>query len=182
MLWWAIVAIALATAPFVWWPLRKHAGEPAGNTSRLDALRALYTTRAAELERERAEGLLSEESFDQARAELDRRALVELENERSAGVEMQSSTAPAGVVVGAVGLVVAAVVLAYAWLGEPAAPALADAAQVLELKDTDTVALERWQTLLASRVAAEPEERQVPLSARSCAAEESVLLCGRRGV
>lgn len=87
----ALAALLLAATLALLLPALLRQRKPVSETDRRESNLAIFRDQLGELERERAEGSLSEEDFAQARRELQRRLLDE-----TASAEAPDSTAPAG--------------------------------------------------------------------------------------
>lgn len=112
-----IVAVAAFLLPPLWLGVRRS-----GHADRKAANLAIFRDQLAELEREKAEGTLSEADFQQARSELQRRLLEEVEAPEAG--ESGASGQPSATRKTALALVVLIPVLAlggYALLGKPQA-------------------------------------------------------------
>lgn len=87
----ALAALLLAATLALLLPALLRQRKPVSEADRRESNLAIFRDQLGELERERAEGSLSEEDFAQARRELQRRLLDE-----TASAEAPDSTAPAG--------------------------------------------------------------------------------------
>jgi cytochrome c-type biogenesis protein CcmH len=112
----ALAVLLLAATLALLLPALLRQRKPVSEADRRESNLAIFRDQLGELERERAEGSLSEEDFAQARRELQRRLLDE-----TASAEAPASTAPAGRKT-AIALVVAlplAAAAGYLLLGTP---------------------------------------------------------------
>lgn len=112
----ALAVLLLAATLALLLPALLRQRKPVSEADRRESNLAIFRDQLGELERERAEGSLSEEDFAQARRELQRRLLDE-----TASAETPASTAPAGRKT-AIALVVAlplAAAAGYLLLGTP---------------------------------------------------------------
>jgi cytochrome c-type biogenesis protein CcmH len=103
---------------FLLWPFRRHSSAQA-DLSRQQLNSAIYRDQFAELERDRAEGILSQADYDQAKTELQRRLL----EDSQVGSEAKAATAsPSRAIPVVLGLVLPlGAILLYLVLGNPAA-------------------------------------------------------------
>ncbi len=148
-----LVVIALL---FLLWPFRRHSSAKA-DLSRQQLNSAIYRDQFAELERDRAEGILSQADYDQARAELQRRLL----EDSQPGSEAQAATAtPSRVIPVVLGLVLPlGAILLYLVLGTPAAlnPTASASAHQQQFSPQD---IERMVSDFAAKLENEPENYQ----------------------
>jgi cytochrome c-type biogenesis protein CcmH len=159
-----LLALALA---FTLWPLLRprHGIRPV--TSRVDLMRALYRDRVAELDREAGAGQLDAEIRGEVEEELGANLLDDYQQARAqadaqAAAEAAAPASGRRAALWAVALLVPVLAaLVYLSVGEPAAPQIAGASEVLGLDpQTDRVRIERWRDRLEARVAARPEDGQ----------------------
>lgn len=139
------VALLLLLLPF-----RRRPASAEFSRRQLNA--AIYRDEFAELERDRAEGALTQADFEQAQAELQRRLL-----EDSAGTEVTAATAPASRIIPvalALALPIGAVLL-YLALGNPAGINPPPPPQQFTAAD-----IERMVSGLAAKLEKEPENHQ----------------------
>ncbi|MGI9328472.1 MAG: c-type cytochrome biogenesis protein CcmI [Pseudomonadales bacterium] len=161
MIWVFVCGFALLSLIFVLPPLWRGAGtEVGGKTARAQTLRQLYLARREELQRESAGGQLGSADLESALRELDASFLRETDalalDDATPAVAISAPKRNAAVVL-AVFSVVLPVVL-YQALGEPQAPLLRQAGEIMQLSEADTAALRGWQEVLAERVAKRPRE------------------------
>ena len=163
MFWLAAAALVALALGFAVWPLIRARQAGVSAADRSFTMRALYRDRVAELEAEAAAGRLDAETRGEVVEELGANLLDELGAEASG-----PSTAAGSRAAGARGalwllLLVLPVggVAVYFTAGEPAAPELAGATEVLSLDpETDRSALEAWSARLARRVTQRPDDGQ----------------------
>ena len=111
-----IVVVAAFILPPLWLGLRS----PKGSADRKEANLAIFRDQLLELEREKGEGTLAEADFEQARRELQRRLLEEVEPEAGGG--QAASHAPSRKTAIALLLLLPIVaLLGYGMLGKPQA-------------------------------------------------------------
>lgn len=110
--------LVVVTAILLVTPLLRRPRVAAGGADRREANLAIFRDQLAELEHERAEGSLVAADFEQAKAELQKRLLEELQGDAVAGKEVAPSRKTAVLVV----ILLPVLALAgYAVLGTPAA-------------------------------------------------------------
>lgn len=117
----ALLMVAVA-AVFILPPLlrrRSQQGVQVSEADREAMTLGILRDQQAELARERAEGSLTEQDYQEARQELQQRVLEELPGEARHG-EMQQGRRP-GLAVALLALLVALSFAGYGWLGNPAA-------------------------------------------------------------
>lgn len=114
----ALVAVALAA-----WPLWRRAGSTDGaRLSRKQLNAAVYRDQIAEMERDRASGVLSQEDYDQALAELQHRMLEDTADGAAGGSAATVAAAPnRALPVALGGFVAVGAILAYMAIGNPLA-------------------------------------------------------------
>ena len=150
------LAALLTAAAVAWlvWPLIAHRGRPAATSA--DANLSIYRDQFAELERDLQSGVLGEEQYGVARAELERRLLEEVEGPRQASRGAPSRSGQMAAIVVGVALPVCAGLL-YFYLGNPqglTAPRHAAA-------DPANVTVEQFQQMtekLAARLREKPDD------------------------
>ncbi len=140
--------LVVLTLVFLLWPFRRR---PAGSDiSRQQLNAAIYRDQFAELDRDRAQGILSQADYDQAKTELQRRLLEDSQVDAGA----TAVTAPAGratPIALALALPLGAVLL-YLMLGNPAA-----LNPILQQKQFTQDDIEHMVSGLAAKLEKEPE-------------------------
>lgn len=116
------IILALAAIALVVWPLWRRADNTeSAHLSHKQMNTAIYRDQMAEMERDRASGMLSQEDYDQALAELQRRMLEDT-TDGAGGDSAAMVTAPnRALPVALGGFVVLGAILAYMALGNPLA-------------------------------------------------------------
>jgi len=159
-----LLALALA---FTLWPLLRPRSGIRPVTSRVDLMRALYRDRVAELDREAGAGQLDAEIRSEVEEELGANLLddyqqASVQADAQAAAEAAAPAAGRRAALWAVALLVPMLAALVYWsVGEPAAPQIAGASEVLSLDpQTDRVRIERWRDRLEGRVAARPADGQ----------------------
>jgi len=142
------------TIAFLVWPFFRRSAQ--ADLSRQQLNTAIYRDQLAEIERDRAAGVLAQADFAQAQAELQRRLLEDSQAETG-----QTRTAPAGralpIALGA--FLPLAAILLYFVLGNPTAldPAATAASHGQQFTQQD---IERLVAGLAAKLESEPENHQ----------------------
>lgn len=160
--WVVAAALTLAVIGVLAVPLmRREASRPTAEQDRSNI--ALFRDQLAELERDRAQGLLSDDQFEQARVELGRRLLSDVASDAAPSVARQAGAWRYAVLA----CVPIAAVLAYLALGTP--QALDPAALSAKADSADRRAqLAQLTERLAARVRDNPDDPEaVILLARS---------------
>jgi len=159
--------LLLLALGFTVWPLLRARRGTAPVASRVELMRALYRDRVAELDREAGGGQLDQEIRAEVEEELGANLLDEYQQAKAQADAMAAAEAatPGGgrrTAVLAVALLVPVLAALVYWsVGEPAAPQIAGAAEVLRLDPQhDRVRIERWRDRLEARVAASPGDGQ----------------------
>lgn len=145
-----VVAVAAMILPSLWFARRR---QPTG-TDRKAANLAIFRDQLADLERERSEGSLDESEFEQARNELQRRLLEEVET----GSETEptpAATASRPTAVALLVLLPLAALAAYAVLGNPRA---IDPANTAPQKQMTAADIEGMVAKLAARMQQNPDD------------------------
>jgi cytochrome c-type biogenesis protein CcmH len=143
--------LVILSLVFLLWSFRRRPASADFSRQQLNA--AIYRDQFAELDRDRGEGVLSQDDYDQARAELQRRLLEDSQAE--AGRAAQAApTDRATPIALALGLPLGAILL-YLVLGNPAA--LNPVAHQQRLSQDD---IERMVSGLAAKLEKEPENYQ----------------------
>ncbi len=153
----AAVLMAGVALLFVLPPLLRLRSAPAGE-DRAAANAALYRGQLAELEREHAEGSISEADYRDARLELERRLLADVTAEAPDLAASPSPFASRGVGIAA-GVLVPAIALAgYLWLGNPGAldPAMRASAEAQHAVSPEQI--KAMVGKLAARLEQAPED------------------------
>ena len=147
-----IVVVAAFILPPLWLGLRA----PRGSADRKEANLAIFRDQLLELEREKGEGTLADADFEQARRELQRRLLEEVEPEAAAATA--SSHAPSRKT--AIALLLLLPILAllgYGMLGKPQA---LDPAQTSAPPKMTADQINAMVAKLAERMQANPDDMQ----------------------
>ena len=147
-----IVVVAAFILPPLWLGLRA----PRGSADRKEANIAIFRDQLLELEREKGEGTLAESDFEQAKRELQRRLLEEVEPE--AGAATAASHAPSRKT--AIALLLLLPILAllgYGMLGKPQA---LDPAQTSAPPKMTADQINAMVAKLAERMQANPDDMQ----------------------
>jgi cytochrome c-type biogenesis protein CcmH len=147
-----IVVVAAFILPPLWLGLRS----PAGKADRKQANLAIFRDQLAELEREKSDGSLAESDFEQARRELQRRLLEEVEPDTGAttpGTHGPSRKLAVAILV----LLPVLAVLGYGMLGNPNAldPTRTAAPQQMTAEQINDMVAK-----LAARMEANPDNMQ----------------------
>jgi cytochrome c-type biogenesis protein CcmH len=140
---------------FLLWPFRRRPAQADFSRQQLNS--AIYRDQFAELERDRAEGILSQDDYDQARAELQRRLLEDSQVDSEAKT---TTVAPSRAVPVVLGLVLPlGAILLYLVLGNPAAlnPAPASSPHGQQFTQQD---IERMVGDFAAKLEKEPENHK----------------------
>ena len=144
-----IVAVAAMILPSLWFARRRqHSG-----ADRKAANLAIFRDQLADLERERNEGSLDESEFEQARNELQRRQLEEVEAGDEAGPAPASTSRPTAVAL--LVLLPLAALAAYAVLGNPRA---LDPVNTAPQKQMTAADIEGMVAKLAARMQQNPDD------------------------
>lgn len=115
------IVLALVAVALVAWPLWRRAGSADGaRLSRKQLNAAVYRDQIAEMERDRASGLLSQEDYDQALAELQRRMLEDTADAAD-GAAAVANAPNRALPIALGGFVVIGAILAYMAIGNPLA-------------------------------------------------------------
>lgn len=140
--------LVVATLVLLLWSFRRRPASAEFSRQQLNA--AIYRDQFAELERDRTEGALSQDDYDQSRAELQRRLLEDSQADTGTATQATRSgrTLPIAI---ALGLPLAAILL-YLMLGNPAALNPATHQQRFSPDD-----IERLVAGLAAKLEKEPE-------------------------
>lgn len=148
----AAVMIVMALAMLLYPLLRREAGETPVARGKVNA--RVYQSQLAELEIDRANGIIEPEAYEQSRRELERRALTEIGETSEAGAprEHPSPTArwPA---VSLVLVIPVAAILTYMALGKPSA--------IVPQVDEHAITVKKIQSMvtnLAARLETHPED------------------------
>lgn len=150
-----IVVVSAFVLPPLWLGLRA----PARPADRKEINLAIFRDQLAELEREKAEGELSDTDFEQARRELQRRLLEEVEPEGASGVAQAAYGPSRKMAIAILMLLPPLALVGYSFLGDPkaldptATPAVAQA-QVTPEQINAMVAQ------LAAKMEANPDDMQ----------------------
>nr|MBL8410363.1 c-type cytochrome biogenesis protein CcmI [Dechloromonas sp.] len=150
-----IVVVAAFVLPPLWLGVR--AGKP--RTDRKEANLAIFRDQLAELDREKAEGTLAAADFEQARAELQRRLLEEVD----AGPAEATVGAPAASRKTAIAILLLlplAAMAAYALLGNPRALDPAQTAARPAQPQMTAEQIDEMVAKLAARMEANPDDLQ----------------------
>ncbi|MFN4324523.1 MAG: c-type cytochrome biogenesis protein CcmI [Azonexus sp.] len=148
------VLLVLATAAFILPPLWRGLRAPKERADRKTANLAIFRDQLAELEREKAEGSLAEADFEQARRELQRRLLEEVEP--AAEEASPASHAPTRKTAVAILLALPILgVLGYVALGNPRA---LDPQQTAAPPQMTQEQIEQMVAKLAERMKANPDD------------------------
>ena len=146
--------LSALTAAFIIPPLWRAHRQASDTTDRKAANLAIFRDQLAELERERAEGSLAEADFEQAKTELQRRLLEEVEP--GDGENQAAQTAPARKLAIALALGLPLLgLLGYGVLGNPRA---LDATQVAARPPMTQDQIEGMVAKLAERMKANPDD------------------------
>ena len=144
-----IVAVAAMILPCLWFA-RRH--QPAG-ADRKAANLAIFRDQLADLERERNEGSLDEGEFEQARSELQRRLLEEVETGSETESAPASTSRPTALVL--LVLLPLAALAAYTVLGSPRA---LDPVNTAPQKQMTAADIEGMVAKLAARMQQNPDD------------------------
>jgi cytochrome c-type biogenesis protein CcmH len=127
-----VLALSVSVAAVWWWVLRRSpvSGEASGEDDPVGSNVAVYREQLAELERDRAQGTVSEAEYHTSRDELTRRLLEDAQSDASAaqGVTRPTSAGPVAsprsrrwLAIGLAFYVPLAGLGLYGWLGQPLA-------------------------------------------------------------
>lgn len=162
---WILAAIIAAGAVlFVLPPWLRQSAVRGNTTGRIDTLKLLHRSRREELQADAERGVLAQEDLAPALAELDATLLREVDALNAQAEDLAPPNAAASAARPLLtGLAMTVAVIAgtlwlYGLLGEPQAPELAQAADLLQLEESDTAALRDWQDVLSDRVARRPDD------------------------
>lgn len=144
-----IVAVAAMILPCLWFARRR---QPSG-ADRKAANLAIFRDQLADLERERNEGSLDESEFEQARSELQRRLLEEVEAGDEAEPAPASTSRPTAVAL--LVLLPLAALAAYTVLGNPRA---LDPVNTAPQKQMTAADIEGMVAKLAARMQQNPDD------------------------
>lgn len=148
--------LVVVTAAFILPPLWLGLRRPKEKADRKAANLAIFRDQLAELEREKAEGSLLATDFDQARQELQKRLLEEVE-EPGTAAEAASHAPSRPLAIGLLVLIPIAALVGYTLLGNPTAldPAKTVAAPRMTPEQIDAMVAK-----LAERMQANPDDMQ----------------------
>lgn len=145
--------LVLATLSIILWPLMRHGGRTASaDFSRQQLNAAIYRDQFVELERDRAQGVLSQADYDQARAELQRRLL---EDSNDTAVTAAPAKASRGFLAVIALVLPVGAILFYLFVGNPGALNAPAAGKQFSSDD-----IERMVSGLAAKLEKEPDNLQ----------------------
>lgn len=147
-----IVVVAAFILPPLWLGLRA----PRGSADRKEANLAIFRDQLLELEREKGEGTLADADFEQAKRELQRRLLEEVEPE-AGGVQTASHAPSRKTAIALLLLLPILALLGYGMLGKPQA---LDPAQTSAPPKMTADQINAMVAKLAERMQANPDDMQ----------------------
>lgn len=148
--------LVVVTAAFILPPLWLGLRRPKEKADRKAANLAIFRDQLAELEREKADGSLLPADFEQARQELQKRLLEEVDD-ASTAAEVASHAPSRALAIGLLLLIPVAALVGYTMLGNPTAldPARTAAAPKMTPEQIDAMVAK-----LAERMQANPDDMQ----------------------
>lgn len=155
MVFWFIAALmTLLAILIIVMPIVRGAGRPRNGAA--EANIAIYRQRIRELEDEQAAGSISQQNFAEARAEIDRQLLDDVDEEAGAAAAGRSRRLPTTLMASL--LVPAIVVGFYAWNGMPSVPSGAPPDILQANAQTQLEFVKKQLTLLETRLRQHPED------------------------
>ena len=148
-----IVVVSAFVLPPLWLGLRPNTKK----TDRKAANLAIFRDQLADLDREKSEGTLAEADFAQARSELQRRLLEEVEAEGEAGPTLANQGPSRKTALVVLLLIPVLAVLAYGLLGTPSA---LDPTQTARPAQMTPEQIDAMVAKLAARMQANPDDMQ----------------------
>ena len=146
-----IVVVAAFLIPPLWLGLRK----PKAGADRKAANLAIFRDQLAELEREQKEGTLADADFEQAKTELQRRLLEDVEDDTSNTPDSHAPTRKTAIAL--IALIPIFAVVGYSVLGNPRA---LDPVQATPQQQVTAEQINGMVAKLAERLQANPEDMQ----------------------
>jgi cytochrome c-type biogenesis protein CcmH len=153
----ALLLVALTIVFLVWPFLRRPAH---ANLSRQQLNAAIYRDQFADLERDRAEGTLSQADYAQAKAELQRRLLEDSQGDANAGTKVQVAAPGRALPIALATFLPLGAVVLYFTLGTPAALNPANGVGSPHTQQMTQQDIEKMVAGFAAKLENEPENYQ----------------------